>query len=139
MLMTYSFANILSLWALTLLFLLNAYGVEHSSSLVGIPTVIDGNTLEIDGHRIRLQGVDVSESMLCEKQNKKHSCGQQAAHLLDELIANRSVRCESPSQDKYKTNLAYCFVGNINLNKEIMANKWAVTIANAGNVMTSIN
>lgn len=52
-----------------------------ASSLEGRVTVIDGDTLEMHGKRIRLHGIDAPESgQTCRSQSgKTYRCGQLAA------------------------------------------------------------
>jgi len=53
---------------------------EKGSVIIGIASIIDGDTIEIHGHRIRLFGVDAPESrQLCSLHGRKYRCGQKAA------------------------------------------------------------
>ena len=51
------------------------------SSLTGVASVIDGDTIEIHGIRIRLHGIDAPESgQLCQRPGgEQWRCGQRAA------------------------------------------------------------
>lgn len=90
--------------------------------LVGVPTVIDGDTLEIRGQRIRLHGVDAPESrQLCQIGGKPVRCGQQAALALDSLINRRPVECRAKDQDRYGRIVAVCFLGQANLNSWLVS------------------
>jgi endonuclease YncB( thermonuclease family) len=68
-----------------------------AAALADIPrnaVVVDGDTLEIRGTKIRLYGIDTPESgQLCRWTGKDYRCGWQAA-AVDDWIARRSVRCE---------------------------------------------
>jgi len=61
--------------------------------LVGQASVINGDTLEIHGTRIRLWGIDAPErSQLCRGADSlQYRCGAGAANDLDALIARRPV------------------------------------------------
>lgn len=65
----------------------------------GRPSVIDGDTLEIHGTRIRLFGIDAPESsQLCRGDDSlPYRCGAKAANELDSFIAGRPVSCELPA------------------------------------------
>ena len=57
------------------------------SPVVGVASIIDGDTLEIHGKRIRLHGIDAPESgQFCEKDGKQYRCGQQSALALSDKI-----------------------------------------------------
>ena len=51
--------------------------------LLGQASVIDGDTLDIHGTRIRIWGIDAPESdQLCRKDGTQYRCGAQAANAL---------------------------------------------------------
>ncbi|MGY0573571.1 thermonuclease family protein [Bradyrhizobium sp. RDM12] len=66
------------------------------NDLVGRASIIDGDTLEIHGTRIRLWGIDAPESsQLCRGEDSlPYRCGAKAANELDASIAQLPVSCE---------------------------------------------
>src|SRR6266700_1171868 len=85
------------------LLLLAMAGVALPGELAGRAGIIDGDTLEIHGLRVRLWGIDAPESsQLCRGDDSKpYRCGAKAAHDLDAFIAERPIECTPLSQDQY--------------------------------------
>ena len=95
--------------------------------LAGRSSVIDADTLEVHGTRIRLEGVDAPESsQRCGTAGKEWACGQQAALALSNWIAERPVTCHPKGTDRYQRVLARCFVGNDDLQAWLVSNGWAL-------------
>ncbi len=88
-----------------------------ADDLIGQASIIDGDTLEIHGTRIRLWGIDAPESsQLCRDDDSSlYRCGAQAANDLDAFIARRSVTCLPISLDRYGRTVATCRVGGADL------------------------
>ena len=85
---------------------------DAADAVTGRASVIDGDTIEIHGQRIRLNGVDAPESrQLCQDSNgKEYRCGQAAALALDDyLAAGRPTRCVEVDRDRYRRIVADCF------------------------------
>ena len=90
--------------------------------MAGVASVIDGDTLEIHGQRIRLHGIDASESrQLCRLDGKPWPCGRDAANALAEKIARRYVTCEDLGRDRYKRIVARCTVAGEDLGEWMVA------------------
>jgi endonuclease YncB( thermonuclease family) len=82
------------------------------ASLSGQATVIDGDTLEIHGKRIRLHGIDAPESrQSCEDATgRSYACGRAAAFALADWIGRAIVTCKPRDRDRYGRILATCTV-----------------------------
>ena len=94
---------------------------------VGRASVIDGDTIEIKGQRIRLNAMDAPESsQTCEVDNKPYRCGQKAALALSDLLGARDVRCERTGSDRYRRTLARCFLGDLDVGRWMVENGWAI-------------
>ena len=88
--------------------------------------IIDGDTIHINHIKYRLHGIDAPEmKQLCKMKEKNYNCGVKSKEFLVSLIGNQSVRCNQKDIDRYKRIVAECFIGQINLNKELVRNGWA--------------
>lgn len=86
-------------------------------ALEGVASVIDGDTIEIHGQRIRLYGIDAPESrQVCTRNKKPWRCGQLAAAALSDMIRRRPLRCVERDQDQYGRTVAICYLGNRDVN-----------------------
>jgi endonuclease YncB( thermonuclease family) len=90
--------------------------------------VVDGDTLEIHGARIRLWGIDAPESsQLCRGGDSlQYRCGAKAANDLDAFIARRPVNCLPISLDQYGRTVATCSVGGADLGDWLARNGLAL-------------
>lgn len=68
---------------------------------------VDGDTLTIDGMRLRIRGIDAPERrQLCGEGRAQWACGLEARRALAARLAGLS--CEVKGQDKYRRRLARC-------------------------------
>lgn len=89
--------------------------------------IIDGDTIHINKIKYRLYGIDAPEmNQLCKVKAENYMCGVKSKDFLVSLIANQSVKCEKKDIDRYKRIVAECFVGQTNINKELVRNGWAL-------------
>ena len=89
--------------------------------------IIDGDTIHINKIKYRLYGIDAPEmNQLCKVKEENYMCGVKSKDFLVSLIANQSVKCEKKDIDRYKRIVAECFVGQTNINKELVRNGWAL-------------
>ncbi|MDA9437790.1 nuclease [Bradyrhizobium sp. CCBAU 51745] len=88
-----------------------------SADLIGRATIIDGDTLEIHGTRIRLWGIDAPESaQLCRGPDSlQYRCGAKAANELAAFIAGSPVSCTPMTLDRYGRTVAACAAGGTDL------------------------
>lgn len=97
-------------------------------TIVGVASVIDGDTIDIHGTRIRLAGVDAPESQqeCVNADGHKWRCGQQAALALSHRIGRGVVSCVHQGRDRYGRIIAVCSLAGNDLNKWLVAEGWAV-------------
>ena len=94
---------------------------DHDT-LTGIASVVDGDTIEIHGERIRLSGFDSPE--------RGSKCGsvnvyQKAAFALSDFVGQRSVICDISSKDQYGRSIGDCEVGGQSLAEFMVSEGWA--------------
>jgi endonuclease YncB( thermonuclease family) len=105
----------------------NALSWFGSSELSGTATVVDGDTIDIDGKRVRLEGVDAPEAaqMCGGAKGGTWPCGRAAADALSRLVAKRRVTCREEGTDKYDRVLGVCSVDGMDINAELVRRGYA--------------
>lgn len=87
----------------------------RADDLIGQASVIDGDTIEIHGSRIRLWGIDAPESsQLCRNDDSNlYQCGRSAATAIAGLLwaIKRPVSCTPVDRDRYGRTVAMCSLG----------------------------
>ena len=113
---------------LTVLSFLILIASPVSADLAGKPRVIDGDTIEIAGERIRLHGIDTPESkQTCLGENgNRWSCGQEATFALANMIGDHWITCKGDERDRYGRLIAVCYAGKIDLNAMMVQKGWAL-------------
>ncbi len=114
--------------ALLLLFAV-ALGVAHAqlATIAGPATVIDGDTLDIAGVRVRLWGIDAPESrQVCSVAGTEYPCGGRATQHLRALVGGRPVACEPRGADRYGRTVAVCRSDGRDLGAAMVRDGWAV-------------
>lgn len=101
-------------------------------TIEGKARVVDGDTLEIAGLRIRLEGIDAPErGQTCNRAwlPLQWRCGRSATRALRRLVSGHIVKCRSRGLDAYDRIIAVCFVGDDNINAAMVrqGNAWAFT------------
>jgi endonuclease YncB( thermonuclease family) len=104
------------------------------ADITGNPRVIDGDTIEIAGERVRLHGIDAPEkAQTCEtKKGKPWECGTAATRALLALVARQSLTCKGDSRDKYGRLIAICYVGRADINEQMVLQGWALAYRKYG-------
>ena len=108
-------------------------GINCSADIIGIPKITDGDTIVINDIRIRFTGSDAPESYFfgktqtcLDEDGKEWECGKAATKKLKQLINNQTVRCTDEGLDRYGRTLGICFVGDMDLQAEMVKSGMAV-------------
>ncbi len=94
--------------------------------LIGAARVVDGDSIEIAGSKIRLYGIDAPElDQSCKDRNgATYACGRLAKRHL-EKTAKGSVTCESVETDRYGRDVSICYAGDTDLGAAMVSAGWA--------------
>jgi endonuclease YncB( thermonuclease family) len=88
-----------------------------TADVSGRASVVDGDTIEVAGERVRLHGIDAPESrQLCSVGGSDWRCGESAALALAGRADGRTVVCKGDERDRYGRIIAVCFAGSTDLN-----------------------
>ena len=91
--------------------------------------IIDGDTIELNGEKIRFSGIDTPETkpkQICTLDNIEIFCGNLASIVLKEKIGNEIVSCErEPEKDFFGRTLGECFINDESLSKFLVRNGYA--------------
>jgi len=119
-----------------LLVLLSALGVValfsfvspwFQASIAGRAEIVDGDSLRIGRHRVRLMGIDAPEKrQTCMRERRSWACGRAARDTLRRLVGGQVVNCRVSKQDRYGRALAHCIAGSVSLNQRMVSEGMAV-------------
>jgi len=99
-----------------------------ATDVTGNVRVVDGDTIWIDGTKIRLHGIDAPEmKQTCTtNKGKEQMCGVLAKQALEMLVKGQDVTCKGDKRDRYKRLIAVCYVGQLNINEQMVMDGWAL-------------
>ena len=87
--------------------------------------VIDADTVDVDGTRFRLHGIDAPETrQTCRAMGRTWNCGEAATEALRARAEGMS--CVGGETDRYGRTIGTCSAGGVDLNAWLVANGWAL-------------
>lgn len=96
--------------------------------VTGQARLIDGDSLFVNGVELRLEGIDAPEAAQnCTRAGKSWPCGRDASRALGRLLRGSAVRCEGARRDAHDRVLAICRLGDMNINRWMVEQGWAVS------------
>lgn len=103
----------------------NSFGGEE---LNGSPKVVDGDSLELNGKKIRLFGIDAPEwDQPCLRAIKRQTCGSLAKqYLKNEVIAGGEVKCVQKDKDNYGRSVSICYVNDTDIAMKMVKDGYAM-------------
>lgn len=111
--------------------LLLAVGTISTSAadLTGVPNIVDGDTVEISGVKVRIEGIDAPEmSQFClDDKSQPRECGKGVRYQLVKKSAGRPWTCRVSGQDVYHRSLATCHVGGEDIGRWMVRSGMALS------------
>lgn len=99
----------------------------------GSARIHDGDTLTLQGERIRLTGIDAFEkTQTCEREGATYACGREAEVYLRRLTSASGLKCDGTRRDRYDRLLAVCRAGGVDINREMVSAGWAIAYGDYG-------
>ena len=87
--------------------------------------VIDADTVDVDGTRYRLLGIDAPEArQTCRALGRTWNCGAAATEAL--RSRSEGMTCEGGETDRFGRTVGVCSSGGADLNAWLVANGWAL-------------
>jgi endonuclease YncB( thermonuclease family) len=97
------------------------------ADVIGDARVLDGDTIDIAGERVRLHGIDAPETrQTCSVSGVAYDCGRNATRMLSGMVGGQEVTCKGKRRDRYGRLLAVCYVGDEDVNAKMVRDGWAL-------------
>ena len=99
----------------------------QADEVVGRASVIDGDTVNVQGQRVRLYGIEApARNQLCsDPKGRQWRCGDKAALAFFDHIGVRPIACEQKSRGRNNEIIAICYQGGKDINSWLVSNGWA--------------
>lgn len=100
-----------------------------AAEITGRASVIDGDTIDVQGVRIRFDGIDAPESgqKCLTESGKAYRCGRTSAEALDAFLAqSRPVSCHRTGRDRNRIVAVCKRADGADVNRWLVANGYAI-------------
>jgi endonuclease YncB( thermonuclease family) len=92
----------------------------------GVLRVIDADTFDVGGVRVRLFGIDAPEiGQPCAADGVEWDCGRWARDLVHDRFEGQQARCAEQDVDRYGRVVAICEIDGVDLGSAIVSAGWA--------------
>jgi len=101
----------------------------RAADWTGPAKVEDGQTLVINGQRLRLSAIEaIAGNGWCWNKNYNLlPCVHLSTDHLYSLVSYKQVTCSGDARDENQIPLVRCMVGNLNVNRQMVRDGWAVS------------
>ena len=94
------------------------YLTDTVAVLEGSARIVDGDTLDIGGARVRMKGIAAPE--------RGEAGGPEAAAALSRFVGDQSVRCLLAGERTHDRVVGYCFAAELDLGRALVAGGFAL-------------
>ncbi|MGB6119698.1 MAG: thermonuclease family protein [Mesorhizobium sp.] len=116
------------LFLIALLVVFARFGGIEQKQLTGQAVVNDGDSITMNGERLRLRGIDAPEyDQTCMKNAAAYDCGRESRRSLQALVRSGPLACEGWEKDRYDRLLVICKAGGVDINRRQVELGWAVS------------
>jgi endonuclease YncB( thermonuclease family) len=111
--------------------LLVAPAVATAQTLAGVARAVDGDSLSIGEHQIRLFGIDAPEyRQTCQVNASPWACGADAAAALRMAVHGKQLTCIARDRDVYGRTVASCLAAGQDVGAAMVNQGLAVVLDN---------
>lgn len=101
--------------------------VVSADRLEGTGRVVDGDTLDVGGVRVRLHGIDAFErSQMCDGPRGPWACGAAATRALKDRAEGRKLVCRVLDTDRYGRKVSRCERDGVDVARALVADGLAL-------------
>jgi endonuclease YncB( thermonuclease family) len=98
----------------TIACLMASVAVAEPLVISGPARVLDGDTVDVAGLRVRLKGVDAAE--------RGDPIGENARAVMIGIVADSDLTCQLTGEKTHRREVGYCFTADgVDINREIIA------------------